>query len=72
MADFDALVPLHSVNTRIYSICCILSHFSKSINQRSSWSQRLTELINSFPIMPYVSVQDMGFPTDWQNHNFWK
>jgi abortive infection bacteriophage resistance protein len=72
MADFDALVPLHSVNTRIYSICCILSHFSKSINQRSSWSQRLTEFINSFPAMPYISVQDMGFPTNWQNHNFWK
>jgi abortive infection bacteriophage resistance protein len=27
MVDFDALLPLDDVHTRIYSICCILCHF---------------------------------------------
>jgi len=72
MVDFDALVPLPTVNTRIYSICCILSHFSKVIDRQSCWSQRLTELIKSFPIMPHANIQNMDFPNDWQNHNFWK
>jgi len=72
MVDFDALVPLPTVNTRIYSICCILSHFSKVIDRQSCWSQRLTKLIKSFPIMPHANIQNMDFPNDWQNHNFWK
>lgn len=72
IANFDALVNLRSVNTRIYSICCILSHFSRVINPQSSWCQHLTEFIKNFPIMPYANVQDMGFPIDWQNHSFWK
>lgn len=72
MADFDALVTMPYVGTRIYSICCILSHFSKVVNPQSDWPQHLAALIKSFPTMPYANVQDMGFPADWQNHNFWR
>jgi abortive infection bacteriophage resistance protein len=72
IGDFDALVPLHNVNTRIYSICCILAYFSKVIDPQSAWPQYLIESIESFPQMPYASIQDMGFPPDWQSHSFWK
>lgn len=72
MYDFDALLPLQNVNTRIYSICCILGHFSNVIDSQSSWTQDLATLVKSFPNIPYVSIQDMGFPVNWQSHNFWK
>ncbi len=72
IVEFDDLLTLPKINTRIYSICCILCHFSKVIDLKSSWSQDLINSIESFPQMPYASIQDMGFPPDWQSHSFWK
>ena len=72
MPDFDALRNSANSTVRIYGVCCILIHFSKIINPRSTWPQQLADLIKSFPAMPYVSIADMGFPSDWQNQNFWK
>lgn len=72
ISDFDALIPLINVNTRIYSICCILCYFTNVIDSKSSWSQRLVDLVNSFPVMPYVNTQDMGFPNNWEIHDFWR
>ena len=72
MPDFEALLPLHNVSTRIYSICCILSHLSRVTNASSSWPADLKDLIENFPTMPYASAQDMGFPHGWQLHKFWK
>lgn len=71
MPDFDALLSLPTLNTKIYFICCILCHFSKIVDSESSWPQQLQDLINSFPLMPRVTIQHMGFPPDWQNHHFW-
>lgn len=71
MPDFDALTVLPSIGTRIYSICCILSHLSRVTNPRSSWSNDLVDLVNEFPSVPHVSIQDMGFPPDWQTHPLW-
>lgn len=71
MDDFDALVPLPNVNTRIYSICCILCHFSRVVNSQSWWPLDLTELIEDFPAMPHANTENMGFPPDWQSHGFW-
>lgn len=72
MPDFDSLVSLPHVNTRIYGICCILSHFSKVVNSQSSWPQYLTELVQNFPNITHAKVQDMGFPGNWETHAFWK
>jgi len=69
--EFDVLVPLHNVNSRIYSVCCILSHFSKAIDPKSDWPQKLTKLVEEFLQMPHAGIKDMGFPVDWRNHSFW-
>lgn len=71
ISDFDALLSRPDLNARIYFICCILCHFSRVIDSQSTWPQQLKNLINEFPPMPHVSIQNMGFPTDWQSHNFW-
>ena len=72
MPPFDVLLPLPNAGTRIYSICCILSHLSRVTNAASSWPAELRDLVARFPVMPYASVQDMGFPRGWQTHDFWK
>lgn len=72
MPTFDVLLPLPNAGTRIYSICCILSHLSRVTNAASSWPVELKVLLAGFPVMPYAGVQDMGFPRDWQTHGFWK
>ncbi len=71
MPGFDDLMPLHNVSARIYSVCCILSHLSKVANATSSWPDELRSFVENFPVMPYVSAQDMGFPQGWQSHRFW-
>ena len=72
MPGFDVLITLPNVGTRIYSICCILSYLSRVTNAASPWSDELKDFAVGFPAMPYASVQDMGFPIDWQSHGFWK
>jgi abortive infection bacteriophage resistance protein len=71
MPDFDVLHSVPQVQYRIYSVCCILSYFSKIINPQSSWPQKLAAHVRDFPAMPYASIQDMGFPADWETHPFW-
>lgn len=72
MPDFDALSSQYNANTRLYSICCILAHFSKVVNPQSSWPRDLANHITKFPTIPSVNIQSMGFPVDWQSHAFWK
>ena len=71
MSDFDHLTFDPRANRRIYSICCILSHFSRATNSQSPWPQQLASLVANFPTMPYAQVGDMGFPTNWQANNLW-
>lgn len=72
ISGFDVLLSNPTLNTRIYFICCILCYFSRMANSQSTWPQQLQGFINDFPLMPHVSIQDMGFPVDWQDHKFWK
>ena len=72
MPNFDHLRNLTNSHTRIYSICCILVHFSRIIDQHSVWHNDLINLIDAFPTNPYCKIQDMGFPTYWKNLSLWK
>ena len=69
MPMFDELS--RDSNARVYSICCILCYFSQIINPKASWNHQLANHIRTFPVIPHVSVQDMGFPADWERHSFW-
>ncbi|RYG65808.1 Abi family protein, partial [bacterium] len=68
---FDPLLNLPGVSTRIYSICCIFAYLSKVLDLNSKWYLRLRTKINEFPRMPHARIQDMGFPSDWEGHDFW-
>jgi len=64
MPDFTPVFSAPNAHTRIYSMCCILAHFTKIINHESQWCLHLAELLRSFPEMPHASLKDMGVPDD--------
>ncbi len=72
ISEFDTLLSLPAVTTRIYNVCYILSYMTRALNPAASWPQDLKNLVDVFPTMPYASIQDMGFPADWHTHRFWK
>ena len=72
MPDFDVLRGNPPLNNRIYFICCVLAHFSKIVNTKTTWPQQLVDVMDSFPVIPYAGIGDMGFPANWKTHEFWK
>jgi abortive infection bacteriophage resistance protein len=69
---FDALIGNTHSTSRVYAVLCILAHYMSFICPRSTWRQRVIELTHSFPITQHIQLKDMGFPTDWRQHVFWK
>jgi abortive infection bacteriophage resistance protein len=72
MPAFNPLLGNTHVTARVYIVLCILSHFMRRVCPRSSWQTRVVELILSFPNNAYYEIQDMGFPENWNEHEFWK
>ena len=74
ITDFDVIpmLPIHPPpETRLYSICCILSYLTHVINPQSKWIEGFKSEIKSFPRMPHATIRAMGFPQDWETHGFW-
>jgi abortive infection bacteriophage resistance protein len=73
---FDSLVldsvMVRDVSSRLYSVLCILVYLLKVISPNSSWRDRLRDMIDQFPIIPRLSISEMGFPNDWKSHDFWQ
>lgn len=72
IVSFDPLLGNTEVISRVYVVLCILAHFMGYVCPHSSWSNRVTDLIHSFPSIASVSPKDMGFPEDWKQHAFWQ
>ena len=73
---FDSLVldsvMVRDVSSRLYSVLCILVYLLKVISPNSSWRDRLRDMIDQFPIIPQLSISEMGFPKEWRSHDFWQ
>lgn len=61
------------INRKIYAYCVALWHVLRIIHPHSTWNTRLKSLIKDyFPDhMPYVSLENMGFPNNWDTESFW-
>lgn len=70
LLDHLATAP-HS-NRRIYAACAIARYLLLAVNPRTQWSQRLKDHITTFPANPYVTLNVMGFPKDWDSLPLWK
>jgi abortive infection bacteriophage resistance protein len=69
---FDPIIGKPDVSARLYAVLCILVHFMHRVSPNSSWPKRVKDMIDSFPAVANLSVADMGFPSDWQTHDFWQ
>lgn len=58
--------------TRVYGSLCILKSMLKVAAPHNDWTERLRALCQTFPQNPIASLQDAGFPLDWEQHAIWK
>ena len=68
---FDPLLAIPLIQSRLYVDLCIMIYFMKQICPNSTWVSRLKNLIQSFPADTVLDISDMGFPLNWQLHDFW-
>lgn len=63
------LVNTHAVqpNKLYLSLSCI-QYLLKTVNPTPSFSQRLQDLLDAYPI---ANTQDMGFPVNWKDEPLW-
>lgn len=57
---------------RIYVHLVYLAYMVQHVRPESSWTQRVTRLIDVFPSAPKVGITDMGFPADWRRQELWR
>ena len=69
---FDPIIGIPSIGARLYAVICILMHFMQKLSPNSSWQKRIKVLLDGFPVMDNLCLADMGFPHDWQSHDFWR
>ena len=52
---------------RPFVLLCICQHLMRQINPRSSWGQRATSLLESFPALSHLglTLQGMGLAAPW-------
>ena len=69
----NTVVPLSNnlALIRLYAVAAIIQFFLRTINPNSTWSERLKEHLDSFPNVPHVSVESMGFPKNWSKMPLW-
>jgi abortive infection bacteriophage resistance protein len=61
-------VPIVVGNDRVFGVLTILKYCLDRIAPQSSWSERLFELLDSYPEIPLSS---MGFPQNWKSCPIW-
>ncbi|WP_187383074.1 Abi family protein [Histophilus somni] len=69
------LEELSSINQyRIFMYLCMMQKLLTIINPKSTWNERLYQLLNTFPEPKNkaVSVHDIGLPKDWEELEIWK
>lgn len=58
--------------TRLYAIAVALQFLIRSDQPTSQWSDRLKQLVSSFPAGPNLSIkQGAGFPENWERLAIW-
>lgn len=64
---YKSYIPTSSEN-KLYIQCWMLNHFLQIIADGTRWSDRLKVLISE---RPKTSLEDMGFPENWEKEQFW-
>ena len=71
---FDPPPPINDIAwSRVYPVLCAMVFLMRQICPHSHWTRRLREMLTAdFPDAPGRSLDEMGFPPDWENSAFWR
>ncbi|MDF1848566.1 MAG: Abi family protein [Parvibaculaceae bacterium] len=56
---------------RTYAAAAVMQFLMKEISSDSSWSNRLSALIETFPSTDHFRLSDAGFPENWKAESLW-
>lgn len=56
---------------RLYAVTAAIRYLLRRINPSTTWGSRLVDVVETFPLIPGVSIHHMGFSPDWQKHSLW-
>lgn len=71
IADFDHVVVSRPSQERLYGTLVILNYLVRQLNGGTEWHRRVTELLDSFPDSPLLSLSSAGFPEGWKQEAIW-
>lgn len=60
---------IESGGARVYEVCVILHYLMSQVSENTTWYKRLSNFIERFDT---DAREFMGFPTDWNDLNFWR
>lgn len=61
---FNLLNMNANANYKIYGIICVVNYFLTKISSSSDWIVRVSEIVNSLPLIPGLNLTTMGFDKD--------
>ncbi len=61
--------PVRIDNRRVFAILTILNYLLVRITPQTSWSSRLSDLLQAYDEIP---IDQMGFPDDWRESPLWQ
>lgn len=56
----------------LYNSLAVIAYLLRSIGGYADWTRRLKELVATFPSVPHVRIDSMGFPDGWAQQGLWK
>jgi abortive infection bacteriophage resistance protein len=54
-----------------YNALAVIAYFLRTIDSDSGWTERIRELIATFPATPTFSIRTLGFPVAWESLELW-
>lgn len=68
LSDAEVLTAVPDRRKRLYPVLASLQSVLGAVSPRSSWAQRLSDLLDKHPDVP---LRGMGIPADWRDDTFW-
>ena len=66
---YDFITNKRVYTNKIYPALCAMQYILEIINPKNGFKRKLKELMNTCPLK---QEKEMGFPTNWEQENFWK
>lgn len=55
----------------LYNALAVMAYLLRSISGHPEWTTRLRDIVDTFPKVPFLGIESMGFTDDWSTHELW-